>query len=114
LLARASPDPEGHTRIVVAGTPRDLGRHGIRVHRHGWLAILEPCNSSPSVSSPIEFPATYRCLFMSDSPCVSQSADIDERAIRREEPEQLVKALAEAKVRTGNWTVIFQLGGMQE
>jgi predicted house-cleaning NTP pyrophosphatase (Maf/HAM1 superfamily) len=29
-----------------------------------------------------------------------QSADIDEKAIRREKPEELVKALAEAKVRT--------------
>jgi len=38
-----------------------------------------------------------------------QSADIDERAIRREEPEQLVKALAEAKVRTSKRTVMLFL-----
>jgi len=38
-----------------------------------------------------------------------QGADIDERAIRREEPEQLVKTLAEAKVRTSKRTVMLFL-----
>ena len=28
--------PEDHTGIIVAGATGDLGRHGIRVHRHGW------------------------------------------------------------------------------
>jgi hypothetical protein len=45
---------------------------------------------------------------MSEFP-LCQSADIDERAIRREEPEQLVKALAEAKVRASRWTVMLFL-----
>ena len=27
--------PEDHTGIIVAGATGDLGRHGIRVHRHG-------------------------------------------------------------------------------
>lgn len=35
---------------------------------------------------------------MSNFLCCHQSADIDEKAIRKDKPEELVKALAEAKV----------------
>ena len=34
-----------------------------------------------------------------------QSAHIDEKAIRRDKPEELVKALAEAKVRTSHGSI---------
>ena len=76
------------TGIVLGSTPQDSIRNGIPIHDNGITYMKL-----------IRFGFEYlRCGFLKLWYFV-QTADIDEKSIRKETPEELVMALAEAKVR---------------
>jgi hypothetical protein len=96
------PNDAANLGFLVGVAPPDSVRDGIQVHTSCWLSV-------PSLVShamlqeilPHRFSTSVRLYFpflVCLLPRGLQSADIDEKEIRKEKPEELVVALAHAKV----------------
>lgn len=81
--------------FVVRGSPAHSGQDGIRLHCHGSFSLRW---LSARVSNSVAISAVLWVRKLELGSWFLQTADIDEKAIRKEKPEELVTALAEAKV----------------